>query len=110
MSTNNNNTVNYTDGLYERLRNQEYAKVYLQTAYDEYQEDGHLDAFLLSLGNVAKAHGMGKIAKESGKNRESLYKSLSPNGNPEFQTIDRVMHNLGFKFNIERIDSGSYAA
>ena len=43
---------------------------------------------------------MSQIAKKAGLSRESLYKALSTEGNPEFATIIRVMHALGLKFSI----------
>ncbi len=53
-----------------------------------------------ALGTVARARGMSRIAKKSGLSRESLYKALSSDGNPEFGTIIRVMNALGLKFSI----------
>jgi probable addiction module antidote protein len=50
-----------------------------------------------ALGTVARARGMGQIAKKAGLSRESLYKALSAEGNPEFGTVIRVMHALGLK-------------
>ena len=53
-----------------------------------------------ALGTIARARGMSEIAKKAGLSRESLYKALSTEGNPEFGTIIRVMHALGLKFSI----------
>lgn len=53
-----------------------------------------------ALGTVARARGMSRIAKKAGLSRESLYKALSTEGNPEFGTIIRVMQALGLKFSI----------
>ena len=53
-----------------------------------------------ALGTVARARGMSKIAKKTGLSRESLYKALSTEGNPEFGTIIRVMQALGLRFSI----------
>lgn len=55
----------------------------------------------VALGNVAKARGMGQIAKEAGVGRESLYKSLSKDGNPSFATILKVVHALGGRISIQ---------
>lgn len=58
-------------------------------------------AFIASaIGTIARARGMSQIAKKAGLSRESLYKALSAEGNPEFSTIIRVMHALGLKFSI----------
>jgi probable addiction module antidote protein len=53
-----------------------------------------------ALGIIARARGMSQIARRAGLSRESLYKALSTEGNPEFGTIIRVMHALGLKFSI----------
>jgi probable addiction module antidote protein len=53
-----------------------------------------------ALGTVARARGMSEIAKQAGLSRESLYKALSSEGNPESGTVLRVMHALGLKFSI----------
>lgn len=55
----------------------------------------------LALGDIAKAKGMSDIAKQIGVNRQSLYKSLSTNGNPSFETINQVIHALGLKIAIQ---------
>jgi len=53
-----------------------------------------------ALGNIARARGMSRIAKKAGLSRESLYKALGAEGNPEFGTVIRVMQALGLKFSI----------
>ena len=53
-----------------------------------------------ALGTIARARGMSQMAKKAGLPRESLYKALSSEGNPEFGTIIRVMQALGLKFSI----------
>ena len=79
---------------------------YLDTgeAINAYMEDAlETDdpAFIAkALGTIARARGMSKIAKKAGLSRESLYKALSTDGNPEFATILRVMQALGLKFSI----------
>jgi probable addiction module antidote protein len=54
-----------------------------------------------ALGTVARARGMTQIAKKAGLSRESLYKALSSDGNPEFGTIIRVMQALGLKLSLQ---------
>lgn len=53
-----------------------------------------------ALGVVARAKGMGQIAKDAGLSRESLYKALSADGNPEFGTILKVMKALGLRLSV----------
>jgi probable addiction module antidote protein len=58
-------------------------------------ETGDADFVRDALGVVAKARGMGQVAKTAALNRESLYKALGETGNPEFSTVMRVMRALG---------------
>jgi len=70
-------------------------------AYMEEALETENPAFIAkALGTIARARGMAQIAKKAGLSRESLYKALSVEGNPEFGTIIRVMHALGLKFSI----------
>src|SRR5438067_4101967 len=65
-------------------------------------ETGDADFVRDALGLVARARGMGQIAKSAGLNRESLYKALGETGNPEFTTIMRVVHALGLTLTARR--------
>jgi probable addiction module antidote protein len=58
-------------------------------------EAGNADFVRDALGIVARARGMGEIARNAGLNRESLYKALSTTGNPEFATVMRIVRALG---------------
>jgi Probable addiction module antidote protein len=49
------------------------------------------------LGDIARAKGMSQIARETGLGRESLYKALSPEGNPEFATVLKIVRALGLR-------------
>ncbi len=53
-----------------------------------------------ALGVVARARGMTEVAREAGVSRESLYRALSTEGNPEFATVMRVVRALGLRFSI----------
>jgi len=66
---------------------------YLEAALEE----GDAALFTAALGDVARAKGMTEIARKTGLGRESLYKALSPNGNPEFATVLKVVRSLGLK-------------
>jgi len=64
--------------LQERLRDPEYARIFLDVALEEYEKDSDRDAFLLALRDVVEAQGgIGKLAKEPNLNRQNLYKALS---------------------------------
>lgn len=81
----------------EYLENEQDIIAYLN-AIAEYDDPALMQA---ALGNVAKARGMTQIAKDADVGRESLYKSLSKDGNPSFQTIAKVIHALGGRLTIQ---------
>lgn len=60
-------------------------------------EDGDAQVIAAALGDIARAKGMTEVARKAGLGRESLYKALSPDGNPEFATVLRVINALGLK-------------
>jgi probable addiction module antidote protein len=63
-------------------------------------EEGDAGLVAAALGDVARARGMSKIAKAAGLGRESLYKALSAEGNPEFATVLKVLSSLGLKLHV----------
>ena len=77
----------------EHLTDEETIADYLE-AIMEQNDDALL---LVALGNVAKARGMTTVAREAGLGRESLYKALSPEGNPRFDTVMKVARALGIR-------------
>lgn len=60
-------------------------------------EENDPEFFQKALGEAAKARGMAQVAERAGVGRESLYKSLSAEGNPRFSTVVDVLDALGFK-------------
>ncbi len=75
------------------LETKEDIVLYLEAAF----EDGDPGLIAAALGDIARAKGMMKIAAKAGLGRESLYKALSPDGNPEFATVLKVMRALGLR-------------
>jgi probable addiction module antidote protein len=63
-------------------------------------EDGDPALVTAALGDIARAKGMSQIARDAGLGRESLYKALSPDGNPEFATVLKVIRALGLKLKV----------
>lgn len=69
-----------------------------QAAYlDAAMEDGDPAVITAALGDIARARGMSDMARATGLSRESLYKALSQDGNPEFATVLKVMKALGLR-------------
>jgi probable addiction module antidote protein len=77
----------------EHLETEEEMAAYLEAAFEE----GDPALIAAALGDIARARGMAQMARETGLGRESLYKALSPGGNPEFSTILKVIHALGLQ-------------
>jgi probable addiction module antidote protein len=65
-------------------------------------EEGNMEFLLKTMGYIARSDGMAQIARELGVTREGLYKSLSPTGNPSFETVLKLLDILGFRLKIER--------
>ena len=63
-------------------------------------EDGDTKTVQVVLRDIARARGMSQLAKDTGLNRESLYKSLSKDGNPSFAAITKIMKALGLKITL----------
>src|SRR5512147_3086139 len=88
----------------EKLKTTKWDVVdYLKTDQDmaEYLEaaieDGDPALIAAALGDIARAKGMTQVARKAGMGRVSLYKALSPNGNPEFATVLKVVKALGLR-------------
>jgi probable addiction module antidote protein len=64
-------------------------------------ESGNAGYIAAALGTVARARGMAKVAKEAGVTRSSLYKALSPEGDPQLSTLLGVMKALGMKLSAQ---------
>jgi probable addiction module antidote protein len=80
----------------ERMHAEEDMIGYLNAVLDE---DDHT-VLMSAIGDVARAKGMTQVARETGLGRESLYKSLSEQGNPEFATVQKVLKSLGLKLRV----------
>jgi probable addiction module antidote protein len=80
----------------DHLDSPEAIAAYLEAVF----EDGDPALIAASLGDVARARGMTKIAREAGLTRASLYKALSAEGRPEFATVMKVLSALGFRLKV----------
>ena len=79
----------------EHLRSPEEMAAYLEACLEE--ADGDAAFVAKALGDIARAKGMSQVAREAGLSRESLYKALSGERSPDFDTILKVMGALGIK-------------
>jgi len=83
----------------EHLRSPEEMAAYLEACIEE--ADGDAAFVAKALGNIARAKGMSQVARDAGLSRESLYKALSGERNPGFDTILKVVNALGLKLHAE---------
>lgn len=90
-------SIDYHEYLSQSLKDLEEAAGYLNAAL----EGGDIDCFLEALRNVVKAHGgVTKLAKKTDKGRNSLYKTLSSDGNPYLKSASDILNSLGLHFSI----------
>lgn len=82
----------------EYIETKEDVLAFLEGAFEENDPE-----FLFkTIGYIARSKGMAQIAKELNLNREGLYTALSPQGNPSFITVARVLDNLGFQLSVKQ--------
>lgn len=85
-----------------RLKDSDYAAIYLKTALDEMLVDGETEAFLLALKNVVEARGKVKdVAQDADITRQHLYRLLSGDGNPTLGTIVAVLKAVGLSIDFK---------
>ena len=87
----------------EPLRTREEMAAYLEACFE--QADGDAAFIAKALGDIARAKGMTQVARDAGLSRESLYKALSGERSPDFDTILKVVEALGLKLHAEAAHS-----
>ena len=80
----------------------EFADVYLAAALEEANQLGGQHVLLAALRQIAEAQGMASVAERAGIPRESLYRALSPNGNPTVKTLLAVLGAAGLQLAVMR--------
>ena len=89
----------------EHLRTPEEMAAYLEACLEEANGDA---AFIAkALGDIARAKGMSQVARDAGLSRESLYKALSGERTPGFDTILKVIGALGLKLHAEPVQANT---
>ncbi len=97
-------SVSYEEELMEDLKNPSEAAAYLKACLGD--EDPRV--FLIALGQVARANGgLSLLARNTGLNRENLYRTLSPKGNPKIDSVGAVLRSLGMKLSVEPLKNAS---
>ncbi len=100
-------TVTSRYDVAEHLRTPEEMAAYLEACLEEASGDA---AFIAkALGDIARAKGMSQVARDAGLSRESLYKALSGDRTPGFDTILKVLAALGLKLHAEAVHDPSHS-
>lgn len=95
------NTADFDDYLYEKLKDKEFAKEYLNASLESYLEDNDFSEFARSLEFVVKANeSVSQFARESGLNRGNLYGIFNNKKKPQFETIITILVKLGFQLKV----------
>lgn len=99
----NNASRPHADAVVELLREDPtFADDYLSAALDEVNQPGGREALLAALRHIAEAQGMAAVSERAGIPRESLYRALSPKGNPTIKTLLAVVNGAGLKLSVHR--------
>ena len=89
--------TNFESDLMEKLRDPKFASNYIMAAI----VDNDMDFLPIALGDVAKAHGISKLAEETGINRRTLYKVFDEKGHPSFDLVAQIMQGLGMEIHVQ---------
>ena len=96
-------SISHDEAMIRRLRkDSEFAVEYLKAALEDEDEPRVL---LIALRHIAQARGIAKVAKTAGIERESLYRALSPRGNPRLSTLVAVTKAIGLRLTVEALSS-----
>jgi probable addiction module antidote protein len=77
---------------------------YLSEIFEEFAKDSDAGALLASLRTIARVKGISSIADEIGMSRQGLQKALSVNGNPRLESVNSIMHALGYRLAPQKLD------
>jgi probable addiction module antidote protein len=92
--------------LLEDLKDWDFVVGYLNSLLDGLSAEDSLEPFLLALGRVAKAHGIGKISTNSKITRDAIYKALDSRGNPTISTLHGILDSMGLQLSVTKKRAG----
>lgn len=101
--------VSHHEREVEELRaDREFAVEYLKAAFESLGDPDDRATGLLMLRAVAEAYGgLGAVAAQAGVSRESLYRTLSPKGNPTLKTLIAILNTLGLRLSVAPVKKPS---
>lgn len=94
--------ISYHEWEIKQLRkDREFAIEYLKAALESLDNPDERGGSLLMLRALAEAYGgLAQVAAQAGMSRESLYRALSPKGNPTMKTLIAVINTMGFRLSV----------
>jgi DNA-binding phage protein len=94
----------FRDYHVEKLRDPEDARIFLSVIFEEYEEDGDTEAFLLALRDVTEAQdGIAKITEHTKLSQQDVYDFFANKDNPRFDILEAILRALGFHLSVEPI-------
>lgn len=100
----NYRTLDQIDEAYYRDHPEEI-DAFLAVAFEDYAQDGSTAALLSQLRMIARVKGISAIAEETGISRNGIQKALSETGNPKFESINAIIHAMGYQLVPQRYDA-----
>lgn len=82
---------------------------YIEILFEEYAKDGDTGALLSSMRVLGRAIGLTKLAEQAGMSRKGLQKALSEEGNPEFASVNSILHAMGYKLMPKKLDGPTHS-
>ena len=76
---------------------------FVQEQFDEYAQDGDLGALLSALRIISRVKGVTATAESANLSRKGLQKALSENGNPRFESVNVILHAMGYRLTAQPV-------
>jgi probable addiction module antidote protein len=80
--------------------------VFITVIFEAYANDGDIRALLSSLRTISRVKGITAIAEETGISRNGVQKALSESGNPYFESINSILHAIGYSLMPQKVHTG----
>jgi len=104
MTQRNYRTFDQVEEEYYRNHPDEI-EAYLETCFEEYAKDHCTAALLASLRVIARVKGISATADSAGLSRKGLQKALSEQGNPHFESVNAIMHAMGYRLAPQKMEA-----
>ena len=107
MLNENKTYGDFSTMMKDDLKDPEYAAMFLNTAIEEYLEDGDTKSFIGILGHIVRSGNLSQLAKNSNISRTQLYRLINGEADPSFPKMLNLLHSLGFQFTVKPIEKSA---